>query len=316
MKRFLTVLLFLLCVVALFLLPGAVSAKTSGANTRVPQQRHKPQDVFATNKVEWAGGTNYGAQTFFGTSFPGLPDNQCQYTLHRYLQVIDTNSGESNVNASLLTGIYDLPKGCQIPIYTGQAGNCNLTFAANTLVFVIATESIDGLFETCDLKPVPNGLINKDVQYNTWGADNSGNNAKVSVYSCAVTPCFSWSKTFSCAGTMYCYDPEYSNVLMSQTINLPLCSGHCVWGINWYNNYWANGNHQLNPQSSPSPGSNPPFTCVGGSLNGCPSTTVPNGFVYYWTIGAYPSQSSSGGFAHACFYESYPANYPYCLHNA
>jgi len=298
------------CIAVLLLLLSLAASLT------FPKQvvHAKPQDVFATNKVEWGKGTNYGAQTYFGTSFPGLPANQCQYTLHRYIQVSDALSGENDNNSILITGIYDLPADCQILINTGQSGNCYQTFSSNTLVFFMASESIDGKVQTCNIMTVPSGLVNKDVQYNIWGAHSDGNGSEIKIYSCAVSPCFSWNMTFNCVYTS-CYDPDYSEILLSQTINVPLCSGHCVWGINWYNNYWADGSHVLHPQSSPSPGSNPPFTCSGGSLNGCPSYVVPNGFVYYWTIGGYPSQSSSGGFANACFYESYPANYPYCIHN-
>lgn len=156
---------------------------------------------------------------------------------------------------------------------------------------------------------VPSGLINQDVQYTLYGAHSDGNSAEAIIYSCAVSPCYNVSHTFNAVYTSG-YDPDYSDEIYNQTYHEYSCSGHCIWGVNWYANRWADSGHTLYYHTTPS--GNHVSGCSGA---GCPTTVAPAGFVLFWVDGLYPADSgSNGGWLNACLYSSY-GNYPYCTHN-
>lgn len=271
MKRFLTVLLFLLCVVALFLLPGAVSAKTSVPNVR------DCKSFQCSAHLEWLGDT-HGDFTSVNISNPTM--NETDDYWHRY------DIMESNSFAYIQYGI-------ERDMSSSAAGLC-ASHGNNLYYFDVLTDSVGNTYgggPNCHIiaqtSPAINKLMNIEAAYYVNGGGGMFVQFQSVDGSINTTDWFRKSVDPN-------IDTTYANITRWESAHA-IWSGELVWGVQWINNKFEH------PVSGAWLYQNEPHNNNGVcSGNGCPSG-VDNPTQMYWNV--YPHDNTTGGQLYTCEYE-------------
>lgn len=270
MKRIFLSVVPLLFVVALFMLPVAVSAKTSRPNVR----DCKSFNCFA--HLEWIGDT-HGDHTNVDISNPTM--NESDDYWHRY------DIMESTSFAYIQYGI-------ERDMSSSAAGLC-ASHGNNLYFFSTVQDSLGNTYPGapfCHIisqtSPAINNLLDIKAGFFTSGGGGMFVQFKSADGSINKTDSFNESVDSH-------IDQTYANITRWESAHA-IWSGELVWGVQWIDNQFQHPTlntwiYQTSPQNNNG-------VCSG---NGCP--TVDNPTQMYWNV--YPHDNSTGGQLYSCEYE-------------